>query len=324
MVIPLIQLAAGLAVLYVGGEYLVRGATAVALLARIPVAVVALTIVAMGTSLPEMAVSVDAALRGSTDISYGNIVGSNIFNVGAILGIAALVAPIPVRRQTLRVEYPIMFVVSGMAVFLARDGTVDRLDGVFLVVLLIVFLGYMIYLTRGGMAANDAQTFAREVERAAHVERGAARAWGKYLAYVAGGVVALIVGADVSVAGAVEVARTFGIAERVIGLTVIAMGTSLPELATSVVAARRGEQDIALGNVVGSNIFNLLAILGVTAMVVPVPVNPRAASLDNWVMLVFSLAILPMMLKGHEVTRLNAVILLMGFVSYMALVVATG
>lgn len=319
MLIPTLQLVAGLAILFVGGHYLVKGAVAISLLARISTTVVALTVVSMGTSMPELAVSLDAAIRGSTDISYGNIIGSNIFNVGAILSLAALMAVIPVRLQTLRIEYPIMFAVSFIAVVLAHDGEVDRLEGVFLVVMLMMFIAYMIYLARRGIAP----TATEELERAAHVKLGAGRAWGVNLALVIVGIGALAGGADLAVAGAVTVAETLGVEQRVIGLTVIAMGTSLPELATSLVAARRGEQEIALGNVVGSNIFNLLAILGITASFIPVSVHPRAVAVDNWVMLAFSLVLLPLMLWGRRVTRWNGVFLLVGFVAYMGYVVVS-
>jgi len=324
MLTATLELFLGLAVLFAGGHYLVRGATVVALLARIPTAVVALTVVSMGTSMPEMAVSLAAALHHSTDISYGNIVGSNIFNVGAILGIAALVSVIPVRQQTLRIEYPIMFVVTCIVVLLARDGMVDRTEGIFLVVSLLLFIGYMVYLAKRGVEPDEAVTLEREVRRAAHVRDGAARAWGKHLAFVVGGILVLVIGAELAVAGAETVARGLGIEERVIGLTVIAMGTSLPELATSIVAARQGEQEIALGNVVGSNIFNLLAILGITAAIVPVPIHARAIAIDNWVMLGFSAVLLPLMLWGRRVTRWNAILLLTGFLTYMTYVVMRG
>ncbi|MFQ6044877.1 MAG: calcium/sodium antiporter [Gemmatimonadales bacterium] len=316
------EVVGGLLLLFLGGHSLVRGAATVALLARISTAVVALTVVSIGTSLPELAVSVDAALRRSTDISYGNIIGSNIFNIGAILGIAALVSLIRVRRQMVRIEYPIMFAVSGLVLLLARDGVVDRLEGGFLVVLLVGFLALMVYLARTDAAT--AQSAEREVLRAAHVRDGTGRAWGRNVAFVVLGIAALIGGADLTVSGAVRIAEMIGVEQRVIGLTVVAMGTSLPELATSLVAARRGEQEIALGNVVGSNIFNLLAILGITATIVPIGVHPRALAVDNWVMIGLSAALLPLMLWGRRVSRRDGVLLLTGFVAYMTWVVVTG
>ncbi len=321
MLIDAVYLITGLIILFLGGHYLVRGAVVIALLARVSTTLVALTVVSMGTSMPELAVSLDAALRGSTDISYGNIIGSNIFNVGAILSAAALMSLIPVRQQTLRLEYPIMFVVSCIVLLLARDGVVDRLEGAFLVTTLVVFIAYMVYLARRGVETAEAERLKREVERTAHVEAGTARAWGVNGALVVGSIFALAAGAHLTVAGAVGAAGALGVEERVIGLTVIAMGTSLPELATSIMAARQGEQDIALGNVVGSNIFNLLAILGITAAFVPVPVHPRAASVDNWVMLGFSAVLLPIMLRGRNVTRWNGAFLLAAFFTYMGYVV---
>ncbi len=323
MLIATLQLAGGLVVLFVGGHYLVRGAVAVALLARVSTAVVALTVVSIGTSLPELAVSLDAAARGATDISFGNIIGSNIFNVGAILGLAAILAPIPVLRQTLRIEYPIMFAVSCVAVLLAANGLVGRLEGGLLLGGLVAFIAYAVWLARHPRTGDDPHTPAREIERNTHVQSGTARAWGVNVALVAAGMGALVVGADLAVRGAVAAANLLHVPERVIGLTVIAMGTSLPELATSLIAARRGEQEIALGNVVGSNIFNLLGILGATAAIFPVPVNPRAESLDNWVMLAFSAALLPLMLERRAVTRWNGMLLLGGFVVYMTFVVVT-
>jgi cation:H+ antiporter len=311
MLFALARLAAGLAVLFVGGHYLVRGASAAALLARVSTTVVALTVVAMGTSLPELAVSLDAAARGSTDIAYGNIIGSSIFNIGAILGIAAIIAVIPVRRQTIRGEYPIMFVAACLVLLLARDGRVDRLEGGFLIIGLGMFIAYTVYLARRGLSPTEATSLERDVKRAAHLKHGA-------------GLAALAGGAHLAVAGAVEAGQIFGIEERVIGLTIIAMGTSLPELSTCVAATYQKEPEIALGNVIGSNIFNLLAILGVTAAAVPVPVHARSLALDNWVMLGFVVVLYPMMRWGNRVSRRDGLVLLAGFLVYMGYVVVKG
>jgi cation:H+ antiporter len=308
-------------VLLVGGHLLVQGAVGIALLARLSTAVVALTVVAMGTSLPELAVSLDAAARHSTDIAYGNIIGSCIFNVGAILGVAALVMPIPVRRETIRFEYPVMAFSALLTVILARDGTVDRLDGVVLVAALVTFMASMVVFAKRGFPVGEAEALERDVRRTAHLQEGAVRAWGKNLLYVLIGVGALVGGAHLSVDGGVGIARALGVEERIIGLTVIAMGTSLPEFATSVVATAQGENEIALGNVVGSNIFNVLAILGITATIFPVPVNAMAVGLDNWVMLAFSAVLLPMMWRGRRISRANGALLLAGFVAFMGYLV---
>jgi cation:H+ antiporter len=321
VIVDFLQLAAGLAVLLLGGHLLVHGAVTIALLARLSTAVVALTVVAMGTSLPELAVSLDAAARHSTDIAYGNIIGSCIFNIGAILGVAALVKPIPVRRETIRFEYPVMAFAALLAVILARDGRVDRLDGVVLIAALAIFVGAMIVFAKRGFPVGEAEALERDVRRAARLREGAARAWGINILYVLVGVVALIGGADLAVGGGVGIARELGVQERIIGLTVIAMGTSLPEFATSVVAMAQGENEIALGNVVGSNIFNVLAILGITATIIPVPVNPSAIAVDNWAMLAFSAVLLPIMWRGHRISRGNGALLLAGFVTFMGYLV---
>jgi cation:H+ antiporter len=323
MPIALLEVAAGLVILYAGGHVLVQGATVLALLARVSTTVVALTVVAMGTSLPELAVSLDAAARGSTDIAYANIIGSSVFNIGAILGTAALIAVIPVRRQTIRFEYPVMFFVACLVLVLARDGIVDRLEGGFLVIGLSLFIASMAYVARRGVPTTETAALERDVKRTAHTKEGAGWAWGRNLGLVGLGIVALVGGAHLAVAGGVTIAQMLGVEERVIGLTVIAMGTSLPELATCVAATRQGEPEIALGNVVGSNIFNLLAILGITATVFPVPVHPRAGAVDNWVMLTFAAVLFPMMLLGRRVSRRDGVLLVAGFLTYMTYVVVT-
>lgn len=321
---PLGQLVLGLVLLSVGGHYLVKGAVVIALLARISTAVVALTVVAMGTSMPELAVSIDAAARGSTDIAYGNVIGSCIFNLGAILGVTAVIGSIAVKRLTIRFEYPVMLFVSGLAIVLAHDGIVDRLDGSLLVVALIMFIGAMTYLARRGVPLDEAEALERDVQRASHVRDGTVRAWGRNGFFVLFGIAALVLGAELAVAGSVSIARMLNITERVVGLTLIAMGTSLPELATCIVATIRREPDIALGNVVGSNIFNLLAILGLTAAIFPVPVDPRAIAVDNWAMLAFAIVLFPMMLRGHTIGRVNGVVLLAGFTAFMTYVLVVG
>jgi cation:H+ antiporter len=316
MIAPTITLIAGFVFLVIGGHYLVQGAVGIALLARISVTIVALTVVAMGTSAPELAVSLDAAAREVTDIAYGNIIGSCVFNVGAILGVAALLAPIPVQRQTVRVEYPFMVVASMLAVGLAWDGTISRLDGTLLVLGLVGFVGLMVWFATRGVPVAEVTALEEDVRRTQH-DTGSGRAWVRHSVHVVVGIVALVAGAELCIDGAVEIARTLGVEERIIGLTVVAMGTSLPELATCVVATVRRQTEIALGNVVGSNIFNLLAILGITATIFDVPVHQRAIALDNWVMLGFALVLIPMMLRGRRITRANAVLLLAGFTVYM-------
>ncbi len=322
MSIALIQLLAGVVALFIGGHYLVQGATRIALFARISASVVGLTVVAMGTSLPEMAVSVEAAARGSTDLAFGNIIGSSIFNIGAILGITAIVIPVAVKRQTIRIEYPFMLVVAAVVVLLCRDLKVDRIEGAFLFAALILFTVFVVYMSRRDVEQDEAQSLERDVKRAAKFKDGKGRAWGMSILAVVLGIAALIGGANLVVRGAETIAHSMGVDERIIGLTVVAMGTSLPELATSAVAALQGERDIALANVIGSNVFNLLGVLGATALIFPVPLNP-AASLDNWVMLGFCVALFPLMYFGRKVSRLDGVLLILGLSIYVAYLILT-
>jgi cation:H+ antiporter len=321
MIISILQFVAGMILLGAGGSYLVRGATKLALWARISTTVVALTVVAMGTSLPELAVSLGAGLRDSIDIAYGNIIGSNIFNIGAILGIGAVVAVIPVQRQTVRHEYSFMLLVSTMAAFVAWDGRVNRVEGVLLLVALALFTAFMIHRSRRDVSRTEESELREEVVRTAHADVTSEPRWGRAIATVVFGMIALALGADLAVRGAIELARYLGVQERIIGLTVVAMGTSLPELATTIIAIRQNQPEMALGNVIGSNIFNLLGILGVTAVVVTVPVNREAIHIDLWVMLAFSAAIFPSMFWLKAIRRWEGVVLLVGFVSYMSYLV---
>ncbi|MDH3495813.1 MAG: calcium/sodium antiporter [Gemmatimonadota bacterium] len=323
MLAPTLLLVAGLVVLTIAGHLLVEGAVRVALLARVTATVVGLTVVAMGTSLPELAVSVGAALEHATDIAYGNVIGSNIFNIAVILAVAALVHTIPVPGQTIRLEYPFMVVASFVVLLLARDGVVDRLEGVFLVVALVSFVAYVVRLARQATAPDDTRELAERLERTVARAGGRARAWRISAVMVALGIVGLGAGAEMMVRGAVTIAEAWGISQRVIGLTIVAMGTSLPELATCVVAAARKEPDILLGNLVGSNIFNVLGILGIASLITDVRVHPAAIAVDNWVMLGFAVVLFPPMAWGRSVTWRNGLFLLTGFVAYVTYLAVT-
>ncbi|HEX9726915.1 MAG TPA: calcium/sodium antiporter [Gemmatimonadales bacterium] len=305
-----IQLGVGMAILSAGGHYLVEGATRLALLARISSAAVGLTVVALGTSMPELAVSLGAAMRGAKAISYANVVGSNIINIGVILGIAALLRAIPVPRQTIRLEYPFMLAATIVCLLVARDGDIDRLEGGVFVVAIVAFLTYMVRRSRGETDTPEARELART-----RIDAGGG--WGPSIAMISLGVVGLAAGAELMVRGAVTLADAIGVTQRVIGLTVIAMGTSLPELATCIVAARRNASDILLGNIVGSNIFNLLGILGITALLVEVPLDPEAVTIDNWVMLGFAAGLFPLMAWGRRLAWGSGTVLLVAFVIYL-------
>jgi cation:H+ antiporter len=317
LAVALSLVAGGILLLGGGGELLVRGATSLARLARVTPAVIGLTIVAMGTSLPELVVSLIAGLGGQPDVAMGNVVGSNIFNVGVIIGVAALLLPLAVHGNAVRLEWPFMFLASFLALLLARDGLVDRLEGGFFVVALVLFTTYVVRLARTQVKAEEARALEREVD--ALTVRGRLRGAAVDLGLVVIGVALLVVGARLLVAGAVVVAERAGLSERVIGLTIVAGGTSLPELATSAVAALRRQADIALANVIGSNLFNVLGILGVAALVRPLTVAPALVSSDMWWMLGFSLVLLPMMLRGMRISRSEGTLLLAGYGVYLAL-----
>ncbi|MEE2861826.1 MAG: calcium/sodium antiporter [Paracoccus sp. (in: a-proteobacteria)] len=289
MVVEILLIAAGLALLVLGGHLLVKGAVNLALKLGITPLVVGLTVVAFGTSAPELLVSLSAALKGSSGIAMGNVVGSNIANVLVILGVASLVSVIVTRGHDLRESWAMMIAASVLLIALAMTGEIGRLEGI----ILLLALGATLWRQLSSGRVDDT-----DLEGA---ELGAS--WAKIGLWLAGGLVALPLGANMLVNGATEIARAAGISETVIGLTLVAIGTSLPELAASVASALKGRADMALGNVVGSNIFNILAILGITAVVSPLPVPPEMLRLDLWVMLASSLLLAPFLFKGISMTR---------------------
>lgn len=299
-----LQIAGGLVLLTGGAEGLVRGASSLAARLGISSLVIGLTVVAYGTSAPEMAVSVAASLRGSEGIALGNVVGSNITNLGLVLGLSALIRPLRAQAGLLRRELPFMLAAALMVPALGWDGTIGRGDGV--VLLLGAFLFTSACLVRA-LAENRAlrQRTAEGIERDGTGEIAIPVA----LIYLALGSVALVVGGDVLVRGATTAAHRMGVSDRIIGLSVVALGTSLPELATSLVAARHGELDLAVGNVIGSNIFNVFFILGTAALLHPMPVGASALSLDVVLMILLSLAMVPIVLTGERISRVEGVLL---------------
>lgn len=309
----------GLVLLLGGGEALVRGASGIALLARVTPAVVGLTIVAAGTSTPELVVSLQAAIDGSPGLSVGNVIGSNIFNIGAILGLTAIVRPLRVFGNTVRFEWPVMMLVAFQLHLLARDGLVDRLEGGFLLTAMVAFITYATWLGRKGITPIEQQEF-QQVATASMGRTGRA-ALSFNVASVAIGVGLLAAGSTALVHGAIRVASSLGISDAVVGLTIVAAGTSTPELVTSLAAARRGQDDIAIANVLGSNIFNVLGIVGTTAVVHPLPVPAEIIARDNWWMLGASALLFPLMKTGMRIVRLEGFILLAGFVTYIALLI---
>ena len=298
----------GLLLLFAGGEGLVRGASALALRLGLSPLAVGLTVVAFGTSTPELVVSLDAALAGVPDIAVGNVVGSNIANLTLILGAAMLVGPSVVVARTVRVDAPLVVLISLVLVGLLADGAVSRFEGLVLVGSLIAFTGLTLAQSR-----RESRMVAAEFESAI---AGAETSIAVSLSLVLGGLGGLVLGGSLFLDAAVEVARMAGMSEAVIGLTIVAVGTSLPELVTSIIAALRGQGDIAVGNVLGSNMFNVLGILGVTAVVLPVHVGGITTP-TLWIMVGTAAAVALMAVTGRRISRWEGGALVAAYVAYV-------
>jgi len=303
-----LMLAVGLAVLSAGAELLVRGSAALALRLGLSPLVVGLTVVGFGTSSPEMVVSLKAAMAGQGDIAVGNVVGSNIFNVGVILGLTVLVCPVRIQMQLIRLDTPVMIGVSLLFLALIADFQISRWEGLVLLGLLAAYLVFTVKASRSEPKAV-ADEFAEEMPK---LDKPV---WLEVL-FVLAGLGMLIGGGRLFVDGSVSVARALGLSEAVIGLTIVAAGTSMPELATSLVAAIRRAPDIAVGNVVGSNIFNLLCIAGLSGAVFPFA-SPGISWVDLGVMAGFSVLLLPLMRTGLELKRWEGALLLAAYGGYL-------
>ena len=300
IILQLALLALGFVILVKGSDWFVAGAAGIAAKFHIPQIIIGLTIVAMGTSAPEAAVSITAAMGGSADITVGNIVGSNILNVLIILGLASAIVPIAVGTSTQKIDAPFMIAISAIFLALGWDGTITRLDGVILLILFAAYIGYMIWEALHSNAEGD------EIKEM--------KVWQMLLATV-GGLALVVWGADVAVDAATALARIFGLSERFIGLTVVALGTSLPELFTSVTAARKGNADIAIGNIVGSNIFNILFVVGLSSMLIDVPFAPNFR-IDMAVAVAASLFMWVASLKQKKLVRWHGFVMLAGYAAY--------
>lgn len=311
--LAVVLLAAGLVVLVAGAELLIRGASRIALALHISPLIIGLTVVAFGTSAPELAVSLVSAMSGQADIAVGNVVGSNIFNVLFILGISALITPLVVNQQLIRLDVPLMIGVSGLVWFFARDGTLHRVEGSSLVAGILLYTGFLIRKSRD--ESREIQDEYRD-EFGAHPPSGGALPVNA--AFVLLGLALLVLGSRWLVSGATTLAAWFGVSQLIIGLTIVAAGTSLPEVATSILASVRGERDIAVGNVVGSNIFNLLTVLGVASAVAPggITVPEQVLAFDIPVMAVAAVACLPIFLTGHLIARWEGGIFLLYYAAY--------
>lgn len=292
-------LVAGLVVLVFGGDYLVRGASGIALRLKIEPMLVGLTVVALGTSAPELVVSVQAALDGKPDISIGNVIGSNIANIGLILGVTVLIFPMVIRRRTLTFDWLILMAASILFYVFALDGLISRIEGFLLFSCLIAFIGYSFY--HGSRAKNKVQP---------EIEDNNPTKWIYLILYVLLGSVGLVIGAKWFLDGAETIARNFGVSDRVIAISLVAFGTSVPELSASIIAAVKKQQEISLGNIIGSNIFNILAVLGITSIIHPVHVLQEVIDNDLIWMLGITLILLPLGLMGLKYNRIDGVIFL--------------
>ena len=311
----------GLALLIAGAELLVRGASRLAAAVGVSPLVIGLTIVALGTSSPELAVSVSSSLAGQSDLVVGNVVGSNIYNILLILGIGAVVAPLIVSQRLVRLDVPLTIGVSVLMYLLARNGKIGRIEGGLLFCGIVAYIIFAIYQGRREENPAVQQEYGHEFGAE---KRLSGRQILLQVIMVGGGLAALVLGSRWLVASAVVIARTLGLSEMVIGLTIVAIGTSSPEIATSVIAGLRGETDIAVGNAVGSNLFNILAVLGMAAIVAPggVTVAPSALAFDIPVMIAVTVACLPIFFIGYRISRWEGALFLgyaAAYVTYLIL-----
>ena len=303
VLVPLLLLLLGIALLYFGGEWLVDGASNLAERFGVSSLVIGLTVVAFGTSAPELAATLTATLDGAPALGFANVVGSNIANVGLILGVGALVTELHTTRRFILRELPFMILVGALLFPLAANGVVGRLEGAALFGLLLLYLSFLFFTEeRADQTMDDSEP------------PPAAPAVGQVLL----GVALLVGGAKSLVAGGVQLAEILGISERIVGLTMVSVGTSLPELSSSIAAARRGEGEMVLGNVVGSNVFNVLCILGLVSAIHPVAVDPIVVQPDLWVMLGLSILVVPAIWFGRKLGRRSGSALLLVWVSYIA------
>lgn len=310
MILDLFWVGLGLVLLYYGAEWLITGAASSAVRCGISPLVAGLTVVAFGTSAPELVVSLSAAFAAKPDVAVGNVVGSNIFNVAVILGLVAAICPVRIRVQLIRVDMPILIGVTLGAAAILQTGTVTRLAGAVLFAGILVYTAFAVFMAKRESSRAAAAEFAKEVKTT-----------GKHplfdLGLIVGGLIVLVGGGQLFVLGSVGIARDLGVSDAIIGLTLVAAGTSLPELAASTVAAWKKEPDIAVGNIVGSNLFNILSILGLTALVQPLEVS-GISWWDLGTMIVTTVVLLPLMWTGSILRRWEGGLLLLMYGIYLA------
>lgn len=308
----------GLVTLIVGGEFLVRGAVGIAKKAQISTLVIGMTVISFGTSAPELFVSIGAALDGNPDIAIGNVVGSNVANLALVLGLTVLILPIIVDRNSKVIDWPMMMLATILFAVFCMDGEVQRYEGFILFGILIAFTFLLI---RGSRKKN--KLLAAAIEPDEEISKVKDSIW-KAILFTFIGLIALYFGSEWLVSGAVDIATSFGMEQRVIAVTVVAFGTSVPELVTSLVAAFKKETDISVGNLIGSNIFNIMAVIGITSIVQPISVSEKVIQFDMWWVIAIAAALLPMMLIGKRIGRFKGALLFTSYVVYMTILVING
>lgn len=309
----------GFALLMFGADYFVKGASAISALLRVPPLLVGLTIVSLGTSSPEATVSIIAALNGNDDVSLGNVLGSNMFNTLLVLGVTAFIAPLVVKSQTLRKEIPFSFLASITLLVLMADiflqnstaNALTRSDGIVLLLIFAVFLYYIFELAR--KSRNELEEHKPELDKK---DKG----WLKFSTFIFGGLAAIVFGGNLVVKNSTEIALSFGMSEALVGLTIVAIGTSLPELVTSAVAAWRKESEIALGNIIGSNIFNILFVLGISATISPLGVN-SALFTDLIILILFTIVVLIFAITHYTIGKREGLFLAIAYIVYMVYII---
>jgi cation:H+ antiporter len=315
MLTTVVLLIIGLIVLIVGGDYLVRGSSSIALRLHLSPLVVGLTIVAFGTSAPELLISVQSAVKGSPDLAMGNVVGSNICNLALVLGLTAVINPVKVQPNSIRFDWPMAMGASILLYLVVGEGLLGRIEGIVFIFVLLVYLTFIIIQSRKDVKSQQRLMNADDIPDAPRKQ-----IW-KDLLFIALGCLALYYGSEWFVNSAKDLAISLGVEERVVGLTIVAFGTSLPELVTAAVASYKGETDLALGNLMGSNIFNILSILGITAIITPINVHSEILNKDIIWMLIITLMTLPLMVVRREVGRADGIVLLIVYSVYVYTVV---
>jgi cation:H+ antiporter len=315
LLIPIGLIVLGLALLVYGGDVLLRGAVGMAVLLSLTPAVIGLTVVAAGTSIPELAVSGIAAAQGRPTIAAANVIGSNIFNASVIIGLAALVRPMRIEGNTIKLEYPVLALVSLMCLVIMQDQQINWLDAIFCLAVYIGFTAYMVSLVRLQVTESESQEISEEVQELTARE-GSPKAWRSILLVLAGCAL-LGLGAQATITGAVRLAEQFGWSDRTIGLTIVSAGTGLPEVFASLVASFRGRSDVAVGNVIGSNLFNILVIFGVSGSIATLPIEPMLIARDGWWMLAITLLLFPLMHTGLRINRLEGSLMLAVYGAYL-------